>query len=138
MDYLSNLLQTTECRVKLFLLGNIFNRVDEFYARNLRLQEIHRWRETDTRGVMFKLGPHTILELIDDRRSAAIVSACGLSLAVEDVWKLHQELVRNGISTSPIKERNWGDTSFSVEDPSGFSIVFFSKTVRRLDIKPKL
>ena len=70
----------------------------------------------------------TVLELIDDRRSAAVVSACGLSLAVENDWKLHQELIRSDISIGPLKERDWGDTSFRIEDPSGFSIVFFSQT----------
>jgi uncharacterized glyoxalase superfamily protein PhnB len=131
MNYRSRLIQVTECRVKLFLLGNVFNRVDEFYAARLRLEEIHRWREPDSRGVMFRLGPNTILELLDDRRSGSVVSACGLSLAVDDVWNLYQELADSDVSAGPLKDRAWGDTSFQIEDPSGFSIVFFSKTSQK-------
>jgi hypothetical protein len=129
MDQNADLIGTTECRVKLFLAGHMFRRVDEFYSNDLQLPEIHRWRDVDTRGVMFRLGSNTILELIDHTGSAVSVSGCGISLAVPDVWRLHEKLRGNSrLTPGPLRNRDWGDTSFQIEDPSGFEIVFFSKT----------
>jgi hypothetical protein len=131
MDKRPTLFQATECRVKLFLSGTLFEQVRKFYHERLQLWELHQWLGAESQGVMFRLGPNAILELIDDERSGRAVSGCDLSLAVEDVWQLHRDLSSRHISVGPLGDREWGDTSFRVVDPSGFSIVFFSKTRSR-------
>lgn len=130
MEYRLRLFQSPECRIKLYLAGNIFDSTEEFYRKRLRLIERHRWVNTSSRGVMFELSQNTVLELIDDKRSGQTVSGCGLSLAVEDVWRLYQNLCSMDIPVGLLRDNEWGDTSFPIVDPSGFSIVFYSKTQR--------
>lgn len=131
MDERPALFQAAECRVKLFLSGTLFDRVRDFYHERLQLSELHHWLDTGSRGVMFRLGPNLILELIEDERAGCVVLGCDLSLAVEDVWRLHRELSGRRVRVGPLGDREWGDTSFRIVDPSGFSIVFFSNTQSR-------
>lgn len=118
----------TGCRVKLYVTGELFDLVVQFYQTQLRLTEIHRWVIVKDRGVMFELGQSIVLELHDSPRHRGAVSGSGLSVAVENVWQLHRALTDLGVPVQPIRDNDWGDTSFAVVDPSGFEIDFFTQT----------
>jgi hypothetical protein len=127
----ANCARPSEYRVKLYLTGDLFDRVDEFYAGPLGLLERHRWSNAANRGVMFELGPYAILELIDRWTDTGPVGAFGLSVAVADVWDLQRQLSANGCSVGALRDNDWGDTSCTIRDPAGFSITFFTQTNTR-------
>ena len=48
------------------------------------------------------------------------------SLRVKDINKLHNKFLKKNIKIGELTKNEWGDTSFTVYDPDGNRIVFFS------------
>ena len=75
---------------------------------------------------MFKVGT-TILELVENRSESHPFRSTGISLEVSDVWKLWEELKNCEKINYKLRENSWGDVSFSISDPEGFKVSFFTK-----------
>ena len=57
-------------------------------------------------------------------------SGCAsFSVRVRDVNKLHDKLSRKNIVIEDIVKNEWGDSSFSLRDPEGNRICFFTPDV---------
>jgi hypothetical protein len=124
----SRLIVTTEARFKLYLTGSVFDETDQFYGNILSLPVQYRWdHHSQDRGVMFDTGS-AIIELIDNGKHYGAVRGCGISLAVPDVHALWRYLGSAYASVGSLRDRPWGDTDFTVDDPSGFPVTFFSPT----------
>lgn len=53
------------------------------------------------------------------------------AVEVEDVDALHARVAANGVATHyPLEDKPWGHRGFSVLDPNGVEIAFFSKSAR--------
>lgn len=122
------LIVTTEARFKLYLTGAVFDETDRFYSDILSLPVQHRWNHhPHDRGVMFDTGS-AIIELINKGEQSGIVSGCGISLAVPNVDELWRYLKKTYADVGSLCDRPWGDTSFTINDPSGLHVTFFSPT----------
>ena len=118
-----NLTKVKEFRFKLY--PKDFPKLKDFYQNILGFPIITEWEESEQdRGVMFNTGT-TIIELLPTENFHP-VSGCGLSLEVADVWQLWENFKNYQHVEFPLRDNSWGDTSFSIKDPEGLEITFFS------------
>ena len=101
----------------------------EFFLNVFGFSIRHEWDEPDSKGVMFDVGG-TTLEFLwpDEGGYGDLATGSGLSLAVDDVWKLFDELKDKVEIKHSLRDNSWGDTSFGVVTPQGYKISFFTKT----------
>jgi catechol 2,3-dioxygenase-like lactoylglutathione lyase family enzyme len=115
----------TEFRLKLY--PKDFTKVQAFYEEALGFQVVNRWDRGDIdKGVMFQVGP-AILELLTPEDNYEQIKGADLSLEVSDVWSMHEAMKDEPFVTHDLVDNPWGDTSFSIVDPEGFGITFFTK-----------
>ena len=55
------------------------------------------------------------------------ITGCGLALEVSDVASLWEQMKSGSNILHPIRNNDWGNTSFRIADPEGFAISFFTK-----------
>lgn len=119
------LTKVSEFRLKLYPKN--FELVRDFYAKILNFPIIKEWNEgKNNRGVMFNTGGAT-LELLSPENEHQPVTGCGLSLEVSDVRKLWKKFEKADNVVHPLRDNEWGDTSFGISDPEGLKISFFTK-----------
>lgn len=117
--------KVSEFRLKLY--PNDFHSVRNFYENTLGYTVIKEWNKgEDDLGVMFDTGT-AILELLSPANEYLPIQGVGLSLEVIDVKALREELDGKVTITRDIRHTNWGDTAFTVSDPEGFKITFFTR-----------
>ncbi|MDN5274823.1 MAG: lactoylglutathione lyase [Candidatus Saccharibacteria bacterium] len=115
----------TEFRLKLY--PKDFPKVRAFYEEGLGFQVINQWDRGDTdKGVMLQVGP-AILELLSPEDGYEQIKGVDLSLEVSNVWGMHEVIKDEPFIARGIVDNPWGDTSFSIVDPEGFGITFFTK-----------
>jgi uncharacterized glyoxalase superfamily protein PhnB len=114
-----------EFRLKLY--PKDFALVRSFYEQRLQFPIINEWdRGDDDKGVMFDVGG-TILELLSPEDGYKPITGCDLSLEVPDVAMLWEQMKSGSNILHPIRDNDWGDTSFRIADPEGFAISFFTR-----------
>lgn len=123
MKNISKLTKVSEFRLKLY--PKDFSKMRQFYEEKLGFKVVHQWGG-ETRGVMFKLGT-TILEIVEGRAQSSSFRGTGVSLEVKDVHKLWEEFKSYKKTIHKLRRNQWGDVSFSIADPEGFKVTFFTK-----------
>ncbi len=127
MKNLSHLTTTTEFRLKLYPKN--FEVVRDFYENFLGFKVIDGWDNGALdKGVMFTVGG-TVLELVSGKSDEKVYAGY-VSLEVADVLKLWEELKTYPKPAQDLHHNAWGDTSFSIYDPEGFWITFFTKDTK--------
>ena len=119
-----SLTKTSEFRLKLY--PNDFKKVRDFYENILNFPLLDNW-DGENSGAMFNTGAG-IVELLTSKEGYTPIRGTNLSLGVDDVWKLWEELKDKVKVIHALRNNSWGDTSFRISDPEGFEITFFTKT----------
>lgn len=108
---------------RIMLYVQQLKKTGEFYQKLLDFQVIDKWDS----GIMFNAG-NGIIELLSAKKPIKI-QGCAVSIEVKNVKSLWKKM-QNKKSIKiifPLRKNTWGDTSFSVQDPEGFQLVFFTK-----------
>lgn len=111
----------------------VYDETVAFLRDALELPVAETWdRPGDHRGTVFSAGPGLIevLENAELRRGASHTATGGpfAAIEVEDVDALHARMAGNGVATHyPLADKPWGHRGFSVLDPNGVEIAFFSR-----------
>jgi uncharacterized glyoxalase superfamily protein PhnB len=122
---LSALLQVSEFRLKLYPLN--FDATRNFYAETLHFPITEEWDNgPGHQGVMFAVG-NTTLELLSPKTPEPI-QGTSIALEVPNVEALWEALKDTSSIAHALRYNSWGDTSFSILDPEGFAVTFFTKT----------
>ncbi len=112
---------------RLKLYPNNFDLVRNFYENVLGFNAVKDWdRGNDDKGVMFDVGG-AILELLSRKEKNRSAVGSDISLWVEDVHTLWDAMKDSQKIIFPLRDNEWGDTSFCISDPEGFEITFFTK-----------
>lgn len=124
-------MKVNEFRLKLFPEDYSANYT--FFKDVLGFAIKHEWDREDSKGVMFDVGG-TTLEFMWPVEDGCkdMATGSGLSLAVDDVWSLFEELQGKVEITHKLRDNSWGDTSFGISAPNGYRISFFTKTAERV------
>jgi len=115
-----------EFRIKLYPADYYATRI--FYKDILDFKISHEWDREKDKGVMFDVGG-TILEFMwpIEENLGDMVTGSGLSLKVEDVDALYNQLDGKVTISHFLRNNSWGDRSFGIIDPNGYKISFFSQ-----------
>jgi catechol 2,3-dioxygenase-like lactoylglutathione lyase family enzyme len=115
----------TEFRLKIY--PKEFEKVREFYEKTLGYRVAKEWnRGEDDLGVMFDTGT-AVIELLSPVDLGVPVSGVDVSLHVEDSKKLWERLKNEVEVVKELHHTDWGDTAFTISDPEGFEITYFTK-----------
>ena len=92
-------------------------------------------RPGDHRGTVFAAasGLIEVMENEGQARGESRTATGGpfAAVEVEDVDALHARVTANGVPTHyPLEDKPWGHRGFSVLDPNGVEIAFFSRSAR--------
>lgn len=118
-------LDVSDFRLKLY--PKDFYAVRSFYENDLGLLVTKEWdRGEIDKGVMFRVGPAT-LELLSPESNYQQVIGTDVSWEVLNVQELWQIWKNKPNVVFPLRDNDWGDTSFCISDPEGFKITFFTK-----------
>ncbi|MGF7229672.1 MAG: VOC family protein [Candidatus Saccharibacteria bacterium] len=118
--------QTTVTGFRLKLYPKDFAKARAFYEQTLGFVVINEWdRGEHDRGVMLQVGP-AIIELLTPETNYTPVAGADLSLEVPDVRALWQDLKDRTDVVFVLRDNDWGDSSFCVNDPERFEITFFT------------
>lgn len=118
------MVEVTEFRLKLF--PQDFLKVRKFYEKYLGFNVLDEWNRPGSQGVMFEVGG-TTLELLTPQPNYKPVQGANVSWAVPDVKKLWEQVKNTAKVVYELRDNSWGDTSFTIADPEGFEITFFTK-----------
>ena len=116
-----------ESRVHIYVKD--IKEMTRFYNKILEYPVVKAWQYSDGSGVIINIGGNSIELFSKNRRNYYHndFSGCvSFSVRVSDVFKLHDKLSKKNIIIEDIKDNSWGDSSFSVKDPEGNRICFFS------------
>jgi catechol-2,3-dioxygenase len=78
-------------------------------------------------GILYDTGA-AVFELIQDSQADEPNASCRVAISVPDVWSLFERLKNKVTIVFPLRDNSWGDTSFRISDPDGFSITLFTPT----------
>lgn len=78
-------------------------------------------------GVLYDTGA-AVFELIQDSQAEKPNAACRIALSVPDIWTLFEQVKDKITLVFPLRNNSWGDTSFRIQDPEGFTITLFTPT----------
>ena len=104
----------------------------EFLRDRLQWPVAESWdRPGDHRGTLFAVGSGLVevLENSELRRGSSDTASGGpfIVIEVEDVDALHDRIAADGVPVHyPLEDKPWGHRGFSVLDPNGVEIAFFS------------
>lgn len=119
-------MKVTEFRIRLYPTD--YSTEKEFYESILKFTIEHEWNREDSKGVMFRVG-ETILELLWPAEGGIIhmPTGSGLSIEVEDVDTLYNELKDTVTVRHELRNNPWGDRSFGIYTPGNYQISFFTR-----------
>lgn len=110
----------------------VYDETVAFYRDRLEFAVVTSWdRPGDYRGTVFAAGSGQIevMELEELQRAPSNTGSGGPFAAVEvaDVDALHARITAKGVATHyPLEDKPWGHRGFSLLDPNGVEIAFFS------------
>src|SRR3989344_1323488 len=112
--------------LRIVFVVNNYEQTRTFYEIILGLPVFNEWDRTKgDRGVIYTLG-NTLLEILEGEQ-APVSEGFYVYVEVKDVDVLWQKLSPAVEVIDQITPRPWGHRNFSVKDPNGFKIKFFSK-----------
>ena len=118
-------IQVSEFRLMLYPKN--FELMQQFYAKTLGFPILNQWNHgPNNRGVMFDLQA-SVIELLSFEGEHRPVQGAQLSLEVQNVIQLWEQLQKQVTIHFELRENDWGDISFAIEDPEGLIITFFTK-----------
>ena len=103
-----------------------------FYNKILEFPVVRYWRYSDGDGTMLDIGGNIIELFSKTKRNYSNKNYYGnvsLSIRVKNVEKKHDEFSKKNIQISELVKNEWGDSSFSVIDPEGNRLAFFSPDI---------
>jgi catechol 2,3-dioxygenase-like lactoylglutathione lyase family enzyme len=116
--------RVTEFRLILYVYH--FEEVQHFYQDIIGLRIRHSWfNNAQDHGVMFDTGCG-VIELLATEIFRDPVVDCKVALQVPNVVELHEQVVATGYPATLLTRQPWGDIDFTVVDPNGFPVIFFS------------
>ncbi len=122
----SSLLRSTG-ELRIVHLTDAFDATRAFYEKTLQLVILSEWgRGEGDRGIIYAL-KDTQLEILEGPPSAPSESFY-VYIEVEDIDALHAELSKTCEIVDPLTTRPWKHRNFSIRDPGGLKLKFFSKT----------
>ena len=105
-----------------------------FYNQILEFPVVRYWRYSDGDGTMFDIGGNIIELFTKNKRNYSDKNYFGnvsVSIKSNDVCKLYEKFRKKNIQISELVPNEWGDSSFSLSDPEGNRIVFFSPHINK-------
>jgi len=116
--------RVTEFRLILYVYH--FEEVQHFYEDVIGFPLKHSWcNSTSDHGAMFDTGCG-IIELLAREIVHDPVTDCKVALQVPNVVELWERVSKTGYQVTPLVKRPWGDLDFTIVDPEGFPVIFFS------------
>lgn len=103
-----------------------------FYNKILEFPVVKVWRLSDGDGTIINLGGNNLELYSKNRRHNyhSDFSGCvSFSIRVKNVHKLYEKFSKKNIKIEEIQKNSWGDSSFSLRDPEGNRITFFSPDI---------
>jgi uncharacterized glyoxalase superfamily protein PhnB len=104
----------------------------EFYRDQLGMSVRQSWDHPGNRGTLLSLGGQTsgvvieVIELGDEAIPGAKPVNIALSIEVNTVDELHDQLVERGVTIARgLEDAPWGHRSFGIDDPDGFRIWYY-------------
>jgi len=131
---LSNSWNAYSREVRLHVYVSNMDNMTRFYNKILEFPVVKYWRHSDGDGTMISIGGNIVELFSKNKRNFSNKNYYGnisFSNRVRDVHKLHDKFSRKNIEISELEENKWGDTSFSVVDPEGNRLVFFSPHISK-------
>lgn len=119
-----------EARIHLYVKS--MQEMVRFYNKILEFPVVKVWRLSDGDGTILNLGGNNLELYSKNRRHNyhSDFSGCvSFSVRVRNVHKLHEKFSKKNIKIEDIQKNDWGDSSFSLRDPEGNRITFFSPDV---------
>lgn len=120
--------------VRLHIYISDMDNMVRFYNQILEFPVVRYWRSQGGDGTMLDVGGN-IIELFSknkknygDKKYYGNVS---VSIKVKDVNKLYEKFKKKNIELGDISDNPWGDTSFSIVDPEGNRLAFFSPSISK-------
>ncbi len=112
--------------VRIVLQVRDYQRTRSFYEGVLGLEVLSQWdRDATDKGVVYRLGAAQLEVLLGDR--SPVSRGVYAYVEVKDVDALWDRISRQVKVGESITTRPWGHRNFSVLDPNGFTIKFFSR-----------
>lgn len=111
----------------------LYDETVAFVRDALELRQVEAWdREGDHRGTVFAAGSGLIevLENVALERGPSDTASGGPFAAIEvaDVDALHERIAGKRVAVHyPLADKPWGHRGFSVLDPNGVEIAFYSR-----------
>jgi catechol 2,3-dioxygenase-like lactoylglutathione lyase family enzyme len=111
----------------------LYDRTVAFLREALEFPVLGSWdRPGDHRGTLFSAASATI-EVLEsgeepsERPSGALPDGPFMVIEVDDVDALHERLAAKGVPIhAALRDKPWGHRGFSVLEPNGIEIAFFS------------
>lgn len=119
-----------ESRIHVYVKN--MNDMIRFYNKILEFPVVKQWKYNDGDGTIINIGGNAIELFSRTKRNYyhKDYSGCvSFSIKVKDVKKLHDKFSRKNIHIEDIIKNPWGDSSFSLKDPEGNRICFFSTDI---------
>ena len=114
-----------EFRLKLYPQN--FEQTKSFYRETLGFPIVTEWNiADDDKGVMFTVGS-SILELLPHKNTSNQIQGVGVSIEVDDVFAFRKILGDKVNTVYEPRHNSWGNSSFSIIDPEGLEITFFTQ-----------
>ncbi|HRH94101.1 MAG TPA: VOC family protein [Candidatus Peribacteria bacterium] len=113
--------------VRIVFMTTVYEKMRMFYERTLGLRVLDEWDapEEHNRGVVYDLNG-TQLEILE-ATDAPVILGSYTYIEVADVNELWERLSSTVQIAEPIADRPWKHRNFSIKDPGGFTLKFFSK-----------
>lgn len=124
MDWKGKDKETRVSEFRFILLVRDLQRQRTFYER------VFGWPVVEDfgSGVMYDTGAARF-ELIEQEEEVDVPQgASRVAIEVRDVWTLFRRLRADVDIVFPLRDNAWGDTSFRIRDPEGFSLTLFTRT----------
>ena len=105
-----------------------------FYNQILEFPVVRYWRYSDGDGTMIDIGGNIIELFSKGRRNYSNINYYGnvsLSIKVKNVNKLYDHFCKKNITLGALEDNPWGDTSFSLVDPEGNRLAFFTPNISK-------
>lgn len=107
--------------IRIHLYTNNFDELVRFYNKILEFPIVKRFSD----GILIDIGGN-LIEIFSKTKNSSFGGKISLSLRVKNVERLYEKYSSKNITIGNLTKNDWNDTSFSVIDPDGNKIYFFS------------
>ena len=110
---------------RIVIYSNRYQASRDFYQNIIKLEILKDWDHGDGQlGVVYQLG-NAYLEILQTNENIK-PSSFYIDSQVKDIDLLWNKLKEKVNVTSTITNQAWGHRNFSIEDPNGYQLKFFS------------